>query len=88
MYSSESQGQEEAGLSRKIVPPKIFILGQKFSEIMLKIFVLSSKFLSAWPGHVWQCFLGIFSAAGCMSMFSMLYNLFHHAPRMIFDPFL
>ena len=30
----------------------------------------------------------IFSATGCMSMFSMLYNLFHHTPRMIFDPFL
>ena len=23
-----------------------------------------------------------------MSMFSMLYDLFHHTPRMIFDPFL
>ena len=43
----------ENGLSRKkIVPPKNFILGQKFSAIMLKIFVLPWKFLSAWQNLV------------------------------------
>ena len=55
---------------KKIVPPKILILGQNFSAIMLKIFVRLAR----------PCMAAFSVLLRCMSMFSMLYNLFHHAP--------
>ena len=75
-------------VKKKIVPQK-FLPRTNFSAIVLKNFVLPIFCPpgQAMSGNVFLAFSQFFSAAGCMSMFSMLYNLFHHTPRMIFDPF-
>ena len=91
-FKKYCQDSNKCLLSRKNCHPKNF---NPRIAIVLKSFVLPWKYLSAWPGHVWQRFqcCCMASQLAVYKCFSYCFTCFiicfiWHTPRMISDSFL